>query len=200
MSKLFFTIAFLLLGAISYFGIQTVSAQTLTLQPTTDQFGPFHSDNIPDNGTCGVWANDTFDRYFRVTGNGDGTFTMKEGFRNGSFVTLDAQSPGCAETTSRHGSNINAGINGNMTGDLTEIISNATYNPNGCDNPGNCDTTQGFITNIFGADAIAACPPGAGCFNFEYSSADPSLIYRHWQDKSAVNNVGEQFIGDIATE
>ena len=39
----------------------------------TQDFGPFPSSS-PDGGTCGApWANDTFDRSFRVHDNGDGT-------------------------------------------------------------------------------------------------------------------------------
>ena len=44
---------------------------------------------------------DTFDRHFTVKANGDGTFTVVEQFKNGSFVTELSTSPGelCPERT-----------------------------------------------------------------------------------------------------
>ena len=57
-----------------------------------------------------------------------------------------------------------------------------------------------LVAAFFGATAKFTCLEGfAGCkFNFEYSSPDPTLRFRHWQDKGT-NGVSEQFVGDIAT-
>ena len=59
--------------------------------PKDRHYGPFASTS-PDNGTCGIWAIDTFDRVFNVHDNGDGTFSVDEQFKNGSFVTIGGSS------------------------------------------------------------------------------------------------------------
>jgi len=168
----------------------------------TEHFGPFPS-TTPDNGTCGQpWATDTVDRDFSVHDNGDGTFRVKEQFKNGSFVTTGPASPGACETDQHHGTTVRPGVVGNFTGFLDGTVTSTTYNPNGCSAAGaDCTTTQGFLLAVFGASGPATftCNLGyAGCsFNFEYSSSDKTLTYHHWQDKSD-NHGGEQFVGDIA--
>src|SRR5437867_3048225 len=53
----------------------------------TQHYGPYPSGS-GDSGTCGPdWAQDTFDRHFTVKRNPDGTLTVIEQFKNGSFVT-----------------------------------------------------------------------------------------------------------------
>ena len=53
----------------------------------TQHYGPYASGS-PDSGTCGNdWAEDTFDRHFTVRSNHDGTYTVVQQFKNGSFVT-----------------------------------------------------------------------------------------------------------------
>src|SRR5438874_544408 len=67
---------------------------------STQQFGPYPSTS-PDSGTCGNdWATDTFDRQFKVSTrpNADGTYTVNEEFKNGSFVTMAGPSPGACQT------------------------------------------------------------------------------------------------------
>lgn len=190
---------------VAFFVVNSTHAVTPQVTPQAspqaaiDHYGPFNSTSA-DNGSCGeTWANDTFDRYFTVQNTGNNTFTMREDYKNGTFTTLDAVSPGmCTPNSNRHGSTISAGITGTMTGNLTYNIQNATYNPNGC-STGDCSSTIGFIQAVFGTGATMTCPVGS-CFNFDYSSNDQSLQYRHWQDKSASNGTGEQFIGDIATQ
>src|SRR2546423_7679961 len=81
-------------------------------------FGPFASTS-PDGGSCGApWATDSFDRFFNVHNNGDGTFSVDEQFKNGSFVTLGGASPGACETGSNHGSTVDAGVTGTFVGYL----------------------------------------------------------------------------------
>jgi hypothetical protein len=67
----------------------------------TQHYGPYPSTS-PDSGTCGNdWAQDTFDGHFTVRPNGDGTYTVVEEFKNGSFVTNAGASPGACETNPR---------------------------------------------------------------------------------------------------
>jgi hypothetical protein len=165
---------------------------------SADHFGPFAAAS-PDGGTCAPWALDTYQRSYTVVDNGNGTFKLTADSR-GTFVTTGPASPGGCEATNHHGSVVLPGINGDFQGFLSGTVTSSTYNPAGCDAVGAaCDTTVGFVTAVFGPTAVFTCSVGyAGCtFNFEYNSNDPSLQYRHWQDKSD-NHGGEQFIGDIA--
>src|SRR5213596_1781123 len=80
----------------------TANLSILMLDPpgsnATQHYGPYPS-NSPDSGTCGNdWATDTFDRHFTVKSNQDGTFTVIEQFKNGSFTTIGGPSPGACET------------------------------------------------------------------------------------------------------
>jgi hypothetical protein len=185
-----------LLMVLAVFALSMLPAVALAKGGGTDHFGPFFS-TTTDGSSCGIdWANDTFDRSFTVKDNGDGTFSVREEFKNGSFVTNGATSPGRCETTSNHhGSTVTPGIAGQFTGFLAGTVTSATYNPNGCATPGTCTTTGGFITAVFGA----AAPFDITSFNFEYNSSDKSLQYHHWQDMSD-NHGGEKFEGDIATQ
>lgn len=168
------------------------------------RFGPFRSTS-PDGGSCGQqWATDMFDRFFKVTKNGNGTFRVREDFRNGVFVTTGPLSPGACETTdSRHGTAVLAGITGRFFGFLDGTVTSNTFNPNGCSTPGACTTTQGFLLATFGpaGPATFTCNNGfAGCkFDFHYFSNDPRLIFRHWEDRGT-DGVNEIFLGDIATQ
>src|SRR6186713_2455441 len=65
----------------------------------TQHYGPYASGS-PDSGTCGNdWATDTFDRVFTVRSNHDGTYTVVQQFKNGSFVTNAGLSPGSCDIT-----------------------------------------------------------------------------------------------------
>ena len=163
----------------------------------TVHLGPFASVS-PDGGTCGApWANDTFDRVFTVHDNGDGTFRLREDFRNGTFVTIGSASPGACETSDHHGSTVQSGVEGRFTGFLMGTVSDGTFNPAACANdPSACYTsTISFVTAVFGSGASLA----TATFNFEYSSSDQSLEYHHWQDKSDGIS-GETLSGDIANQ
>jgi hypothetical protein len=155
---------------------------------------------VPDNGTCGnAWATDTSTRTWSVKSNKDGTFrvTRKD---KGTFVTNAGASPSaCSGTAKKHGKLVNAGVKGKFRGYLTGTVSGGTFNPDATCNAACIGDTSAFIAAFFGASAKFTCSLGyAGCkFNFEYSSPNKSLIFRHWQDKGT-NGVSEQFVGDIA--
>src|SRR5690349_8171751 len=90
------------------------------LDPTgttpTQHYGSYPSGS-PDSGTCGNdWATDTFDRDFTVRSNGDGTYTVVEQFKNGSFATNAGLSPGACETNP--GGTLTGGETGSMHGYL----------------------------------------------------------------------------------
>src|SRR5213080_3178530 len=95
--------------------LTTLVDPTTTSAPT-QHYGPYSSDS-PDSGTCGNdWATDTFDRHFTVKSNQDGTFTVIEQFKDGSFVTNVGRSPGACETSPLGTATVNGGLVGTMHG------------------------------------------------------------------------------------
>ena len=134
--------------------------------PEVRHYGPFPSVS-PDSGTCGNdWAVDVFDRDFRVqtSPNPDGTYTVVEDFKKGSFVTNAGPSPGGCETNP--GGIVAAGVTGKFQGSFTIVVSNGTFNPNATCNSTACGTTAGFVATIFGAGATFDVPT----FFFHYSA------------------------------
>jgi len=171
----------------------------------TSHFGPFPSTST-DNGSCSVpWAEDTFDRWFMVQDNGDGTFDVREQFKRGEFVTTGPVSPGaCDNTDTPHGAVVAPGIHGTFEGYLRGTVTSSTFDANGCNTADTCSTLQGFLLAVFGPEGPATftCNLGyAGCsFNFDYAAGDQGLRYHHWQDSSGngPNQPPETFRGDIA--
>jgi hypothetical protein len=189
--------------------VASVVAATLSLIPMAaaadegrgdgQDFGPFAGAS-PDSGTCGPnWADDTFTRNFVVHRNADGTFRVVEVFSDGKFVTTGPQSPGACQKGSDHGSTVLPLITGRFGGFLNGTITGTTaYNQNGCDTPGACNTTSGFVLAVFGPAAEYGCVsgPGSCSFFFGYTSRDPRLIFHHWINASP--DLGGNR-GDIAT-
>jgi len=186
-----------LIGNDDVFSLANLST---TLAPTgggaTQHYGPYASTS-PDSGTCGNdWANDTFDRHFTVKSNGDGTNSVVEQFKNGSFTTMSGASPGaCDVGYTSHGTTVTAGKSGSMHG--YEIISNVgaqTSTSPFCDAIGmtnaGCTTTT-FVDTHFAPSAYAV-----STFFFHYAAGDQGLLYHEW--KNASDDRGGNG-GDIAT-
>jgi hypothetical protein len=165
----------------------------------TQHVGPVASAS-GDSGTCGVdWAEDTFDRFFTIRQTGPTTYTVYEQFKNGTFVTNNAPSPGACDSSDGYGPGaVTAGLPGTMHGYLIVSVTCPTLGP--CENPAascdpaNCDTTSEFLAEFF---------PGAvtttDTFFFHYAgfdSANQSLIVNEWKNASC-NRGGNH--GDIAT-
>jgi len=139
-------------------------------------YGPIASTS-PDSSTCGNdWATDTFDRFFQVTTvpNPDGTYDVTQEFKNGTFVTLEGNSPGGCDTNP--GGTVGAGITGKMHGSFTMVVTGGTYDPEATCETG-CDTTAGFVTTVFGAGATYDVPS----FIFHYSAGS----FGEWKNASA---------------
>ena len=140
------------IAAVSAMLIAAVVFATFSLAgPAVRQYGPFASTS-PDSGTCGPdWANDTFDRHFKAntTRNPDGTYTVIEEFKKGSFVTFAGPSPGACDGHPFNGNTVGAGLAGKMDGSFTIIVgSSGTFDPNAtC--PAVC-TTASFIAAVYG--------------------------------------------------
>jgi hypothetical protein len=165
----------------------------------TQHYGPYSSGS-PDSGTCGNdWAEDTFDRHFTVHSNHDGTYTVVQQFKNGSFVTNDGPSPaGCDLTYSNHGALLEEGKTGSMHGYF--IISNVgmqTSHDPSCNatamTNANC-TTATFINTHFALCYPVTCT--VTTFFDHYVATDQGPVYHEWKNASTDRGGNG---GDIAT-
>jgi len=162
----------------------------------TQHYGPYASGST-DSGTCGNdWANDTFDRHFTVQTNADGTFTVIEQFKNGSFVTPASDSPptnfspGACQSGPTPAGSVNSGITGGLHGyfiiPLPTTEAQSSTSPF-CDAVGitniNCTTTKFINTHFTPACYPVTCT--VTTFFFHYSAGDQSLIQHEWKNASA---------------
>jgi len=180
-----------------------IAAGADTSSGESTHLGPFPTVADPDGGSCGIpWALDNFDRFLTVRENGDGTFTVREDFKNGAFVTTGPRSPGGCEPGDHHGTTVLAGFNGTFHGYLEGTVSGGTLNPAGCAAlAADCTTTTGLIAATFGPGAAFTCLSGAPAtcrFAFEYAAGDQGLIFHHWEDRNDKTG-DEEFKGDIAS-
>ncbi len=153
-------------------------------------FGPYASGST-DSGTCGNdWANDIFERVFTATRNADGSYTLREDYRDGKFVTIAGASPGACETGTAHGATIRAGVRGEFSGYLSGRVTGGTFDAaGGC--PAPCNGTK-FLSIHFGPAAAW----DVSTFRFTYHADDEvGLHFLHWRNASA-DRGGNQ--GDIA--
>lgn len=170
------------------------------LDPTgasTQHFGPYASGS-PDSGTCGNdWASDTFNRVFTVHTNPDGTLSLIEQFKDGSFVTNDGPSPGGCETNPV--GTVTAGDTGTMHGYFVISMPSETQTSSSpfCDatlmTNANCDTATFINTHFAPACYPATCT--VTTFFFHYAAGDQSLLFHEWKNASA-DRGGDN--GDIA--
>ena len=166
------------IAAVSAMLIAAVVFATFSLAgPAVKQYGPIASTS-PDSGTCGNnWATDSFDRHFRAntSPNPDGTYTVVEEFKKGSFVTNAGFSPGGCDTNP--GGTVAAGLTGKLEGSFTIIVSGGTFNPNASCATG-CDTTTGFVKTVYGPGAFVSDIP---TFLFHYNANNNG----DWKNASA---------------
>ena len=152
------------------------------------RFGPY-SGTSAETGTCGnFWALDSFERVFRVSPqNADGTYTVREDFVHGRFVTTVGPSPGGCDTNL--GGTILPGIKGKMRGYVIVTVA-GTFNPDAtCAAP--CATGD-FVAAFFGPTATYDVPE----FLFTFRSHDHRLCAHFWSNASP--QIGGT-AGDIAT-
>jgi hypothetical protein len=177
---------------------------TMSLSPVdpsgtpTQHYGPYASDS-PDSGTCGNdWAEDTFDRDFTVRTDRDGSITVVQQFKNGSFVTNAGPSPGnCDTSDGKPPGMLNGGETGSMHGYF--IISNVTMQTSNspfCNaalmTNANC-TTATFINTHFAPCYPATCT--VTTFFDHYSAGDQGLAEHEWKNASCDRGGNH---GDIA--
>ena len=171
-----------LVFAMMLFGVSA----TASAEPATAHYGPFASTS-PDSGTCGnFWADDTFERSFRVDTrpNADGTYDVVEEFKDGSFVTVAGASPGGCDTNP--GGTVAAGIAGKMHGSFSIVVAGGAFDPNAACDEATCGTTATFIATVFGTAATYTIPT----FLVQYEARSAG----HWKNASADRGGNE---GDI---
>lgn len=155
----------------------------------TQHYGPYPSGS-PDSGTCGPdWATDMFDRHFTVQRNPDGTMTVIEQFKNGSFVTIAGPSPGSCDTTdgSPPGT-VGGGIDGSMHGYFIIPLPPGTMQTStdpSCvaGSPSTPCTTAGFVNSHFDCFYLLTC--SVTTFFFHYSAGDQMLVEHEWKNASS---------------
>ena len=188
-----------LIGNDDVFSTADLSLLLAPATPTgsngTQHYGPYTTAS-PDSGTCGNdWATDTFDRHFTVRSNGDGTNTVVEQFKNGSFVTNAGPSPGACETNI--GGTVVAGVTGSMHGYfIVSGVGAQTSNSPYCDavNGTNADcTTATFIDTHFAPCYGVTC--NVTTYFFHYAAGAQGLAWHEWKNASA-DRGGDD--GDIA--
>ncbi len=167
----------------------------------TQHYGPYASSS-PDSGTCGNdWATDTFDRHFTVRTNSNGTFTVVEQFKNGSFTTNTGPSPGACDTTDgTPPGTIVAGKTGSMHGYFIIPLpagTTQTSTSSACvaNMPSAPCTTADFINSHF----APACYPAicsVTTYFFHYTAGDQSLVFHEWKNASTDRGGNH---GDIAS-
>jgi hypothetical protein len=163
------------------FSLVNISA-AMSPMNATQHYGPYASGS-PDSGTCGNnWAEDTYDRHFTVHNNRDGTYTVVEQFKNGSFVTNAGPSPGACDTTDgSSGTLISAGKTGSMHGyEIITVAGTQISQDESCiaGMPSAPCTTAGFISSHFaGASTV-------GTYFFHYSAGAQGLSYHEWKNAS----------------
>jgi hypothetical protein len=166
--------------------------------PATQHYGPFPSTS-PDSG-CGVneWAMDTFDRHFTVRANADGSFTIVEQFKNGSFVTEGSMSPGeqCPENNEPGSTDgfVRADVTGTLHGyEVIQITGSQTSMDSSCiaGSPLAPCTTSGFLDSHF-----AVLTEDIPTFFFHYAAGDQDLVENEWKNASSDRGGNS---GDIAS-
>jgi hypothetical protein len=155
----------------------------------TQHYGPYASGS-PDSGTCGNdWATDTFDRHFTVRSNHDGTYTVVQQFKNGSFVTNAGMSPGsCDFADGSPPGTVVSGKVGSMHGYF--IISTGPFDQSSMDpscvagSPTAPCTTAGFINSHFDGCTYPSPPCQVTTYFDHYSAGDQDLVEHEWKNAS----------------
>jgi hypothetical protein len=178
---------------------------TMSLSPVdpsgtpTQHYGPYTSGS-PDSGSCGTdWAEDTFDRDFTVR-TSNGSTTVVQQFKNGSFVTNEGTSPGSCDTSDGYGpGTLNAGHTGSMHGYI--IISGSlvqTSQSPYCDavamSNADCTTTT-FVNTHFVPCYPFTCT--VSTFFDHYAAGDQGLAVHEWKNASCDRGGNHGDIADV---
>lgn len=116
--------------------------------------GPVAIIGADDIGTCNnVWALDSFDKFYTITPNKDGTYNVQVNYKNGTFVTLAGKSPGACESSANNSNTVAAGVRGRTHQEYNATVTAtapANQNPD-CGANNDCTGSGDFLNAVFGA-------------------------------------------------
>jgi hypothetical protein len=116
--------------------------------------GPVAIVGADDIGTCNnVWAQDSFNKFYTLTANHDGTYNLQVNYKDGTFVTNAGISPGACEGGSPNGNTVAAGLTGRTHQEYNATVT-ATASPNrnpNCGANNGCTGSGDFLNAVFGA-------------------------------------------------
>jgi hypothetical protein len=168
--SLVLVIALALAFAISSHTVSFAKGAQKHHSPTVYHYGPIHTTNDPDSGTCGNnWATDSFNRFFTISAKN--VNTVVENFNNGHFVTVAGQSPGACQimpAPTGNGNMVGDGVTGTFHGHEVIVVTGGTFNPRAKCRQSNCNTTAGFIATVYGSSATF----NVTSFDFDYSTPE----------------------------
>ena len=100
-----------------------------------------------DIGTCNnVWAVDSFNKFYTITANRDGTYNVQVNYKDGTFVTQAGSSPGACESGSDNHGTVAVGVTGithqEYNGTVIGTLSGAS-----CD--ATCVDTTSILNKLF---------------------------------------------------
>jgi hypothetical protein len=101
-----------------------------------------------------VWAQDSFDKFYSLTLNQDGTYNLQVNYKNGTFVSNAGTSPGACESGTDNGNTVAAGVTGKMHAEYNFPSVIAAGIPNSapdCAANNGCLGSSDFLNAVFGA-------------------------------------------------
>ncbi len=124
--------------------------------------GPVAIVGADDIGTCNnSWAQDSFNKFYTLTTNRDGTYDLQVNYKDGTFVTNAGISPGACENGSNNGNTVAAGVTGRMHQEFNIPLTATTspnQNPNCGTNNALCPSANSFLDAVFGAHNYTRSP------------------------------------------
>ena len=116
--------------------------------------GPVAIVGADDIGTCNnVWAQDSFNKFYAITANTDGTYNLQVNYKNGTFVSIAGSSPGACELGFDNGNTIAADVTGKTHQEYNATVT-ATASPNSnpdCSANNGCLGSGNVLNAVFGA-------------------------------------------------
>jgi hypothetical protein len=124
--------------------------------------GPVAIVGADDIGTCNnVWAQDSFNKFYTLTANLDGTYNLQVNYKDGTFVTKAGTSPGACESGPDNGSTVAVGVTGRMHQEWNIPVSATVTpdrNPDCGTNNALCPSANSFLDAVFGAGHYTRSP------------------------------------------
>ena len=101
-----------------------------------------------DVGTCNnLWALDTFSKFYTITANKNGSYSVQVNYKDGTFVTIAGSSPGACESGTDNGKTVAAGIMGKTHQEYNGTVI-GTLSGNTC-TPTICTDTTSILNRVF---------------------------------------------------